>query len=143
MSADRVERDLAELPDGGGPRAGWEGKVLATVRTDTARVAAMARPKQRQPLVFALAGGCAVALASILFFALRPDPELVRQKAAVEQLDQLVRDLEKAQLDFERAAKETDEKYRELLAAKTEQEKAAALAAMDRAKAAQMAKRDA
>ena len=51
MSAERLERDLAELPDGGGPRRGWEARVLAM-----ARMPAIERPQRRAPLALALAG---------------------------------------------------------------------------------------
>ena len=135
MSADRVERDLAELPDGGGPRPGWEGRVLAT-----ARMPALARPERRPALAFALAGAGAVVLASILFFALRPDPVEKREKAAAARMDALLEELEQTQSDFDKLIKEKDAEFQKLLAADTAEEKAAAQRALDRKNAAIAAK---
>ncbi len=143
MSADRIERDLAELPDAGGARAGWEARVLATVRTDTARVTAMARPTQRHPLTFALAGGCAVALATILFFVLRPDPQAAREKAAAERMDRVVQQLEETLAEVDRLNRETEARHQALLAADTEEEKAAAQHALDLKMAELLAKQSA
>ena len=138
MSADRLERDLAELPDGGGPKAGWEGRVLGT-----ARMAALPRPGRRAPVGFALAGAGAVVLASVLFFALRPDPVEVEQKAAAARLEHLQKQMAATQSEIDRMLNEKDAEVQKLLAAKTEQEKAAAQRALDLKNAELLAKQDA
>ena len=126
MSADRVERDLAELPDGGGPKAGWEARVLGT-----ARMAALPRPGRRAPVGFALAGAGAVVLASVLFFALRPDPVEQQEKAAAAHLDRLQKEMAATQADIDRVITEKDAEVQKLLAARTEEEKRAAQRALD------------
>ncbi|HUS68511.1 MAG TPA: hypothetical protein VMZ28_28445 [Kofleriaceae bacterium] len=130
-----VERDLAELPDGGGPRPGWEGRVLAT-----ARMPALARPERRPSVTFALAGAGAVVLASILFFALRREPT---DHASERRLDQRVQEMESAEQDLEKVLAEKDAEFQKLLAADTAEEKAAAQQALARKNAEIVAKQTA
>jgi uncharacterized protein HemX len=137
MSAERLERELAELPDGGGPAAGWEGRVLAT-----ARMAAVPPPK-RQPLVFAIAGAGAVVLASVVFLVVNTHSTSVKEKAAAARLAQFEMEMVEVQRELDKLLKEKDAEFQKLLAANTEEEKKAAQAALDRKNAEIKAKQEA
>ena len=135
MSADRLERDLAELPDGGGPPEGWEGRVLARVR-----VAPPPAPVRRAPFVAALVGASAVAASSIVFFWVERDRPAPAHERRVEQL---VEDMERLERDLHRLMAEKDRELQKMLVARTEEERAALRAALEARNAAIAAKRQA
>ncbi len=119
----RLERELEELGDGGGPPAAWQDRVLARIEDPPAPAGRRARWQ------FAVAGsGLLVAAAAVaLFVALRvpdrPTPS-VDQRRSVEQL---VREIEQLSVLQERTAEQ-------LLRAVTEAERAEAERALDKAK---------
>jgi hypothetical protein len=115
-----LERALDDLPDGGGPREGWQDCVLARIEVPPAR------PRPRWPLVAAGSGLVAAAAAVVLFVALRTGERPAPPADNRVRLEQLMRDIDETIVEAERLR---------LLRAATAAEKAQAQAELDRARA--------
>ncbi|HEU5056131.1 MAG TPA: hypothetical protein VFU21_06385 [Kofleriaceae bacterium] len=123
MKDPALERALEELPDGGGPREGWQETVLARIE-----VAAAPVRRARWPLV--VAGSGVLAAAVVLFVALRspersaPPAPQVEESAALERLEREIDQLSDVK---EHAAEQ-------IVRATTEAERAQAMDQLLRAK---------
>lgn len=129
MSDDRVERALESLPDGGGPREGWQERVLVRATAPAERPRSL-----RRVLMPAIAGSLLVTAAAAFFVvsAMRTSTTSERRKAVErENLEALQRDLDRTIVDVQRLIREKDEVFQNLLAAQTEEEKQAAKVAME------------
>jgi hypothetical protein len=126
MSAEQLEREMAALPDGGGPPALWEARVLARVRTPEPVAAPW-----RAPLVAALVGGVVLAVASVAFFAVTREQASRKERQGAARMESLVKELTTTQQDIDKLFREKDVDFQKLLAADTAEEKAAAQRALD------------
>jgi hypothetical protein len=110
-----LEQALEELPDGGGPREGWQETVLARLE-----LAPAPARRARWPLV--VAGSGVMAAAVVVFVALRAPHRAPADRAPVAPAagSPTLEDLEHT---VDRIEARVDDAYDDLLSARTEAER--------------------
>lgn len=104
-------------------------------------IRAIEAQKSKPTWLIAVAGGLVLVVGILGFWAYNRSQEADRDKRESDaRLAAIMKDVETTQAEFNRLSKETEEKYQKLLSAKTDEEKAAAQAALDKAKAERDAK---
>jgi colicin import membrane protein len=104
-------------------------------------IRAIEAQKSKPTWLIAVAGGLVLVVGILGFWAYNRSQEADEDKRKFEaERAAILKDIDTAQADFNRLSKETEEKYQKLLLAKTDEEKAAAQAALDKAKAEKDAK---
>jgi colicin import membrane protein len=104
-------------------------------------IRAIEAQKKKPTWLIAVAGGLVLVVGILGYWAYSRSQEADREKRESEaKFAALMKDIETTQAEFNRLSKETEEKYQKLLNAKTDEEKAAAQAALDKAKAERDAK---
>ena len=104
-------------------------------------IRAIEAQKSKPTWLIAVAGGLVLVVGILGFWAYNRSQEADEDKRKFEaERAAILKDIDTAQADFNRLSKETEEKYQKLLLAKTDEEKAAAQAALDKAKAERDAK---
>ena len=99
-------------------------------------IRAIEAQKSKPTWLIAVAGGLVLVVGILGYWAYNRSQEADRDKAESEaRLAAIMKDVETTQAEFNRLSKETEEKYQKLLMAKTDEEKAAAQQALDKAKA--------
>ena len=98
-------------------------------------IRAIEAQKKKPTWLIAVAGGLVLVVGILGFWAYNRSQQADREKRESDaKLAALMKDIDTTQAEFNRLSKETEDKYTKLLSAKTDEEKAAAQAALDKAK---------
>jgi colicin import membrane protein len=99
-------------------------------------IRAIEAQKSKPTWLIAVAGGLVLVVGILGYWAYSRSQEADREKRESEaKLAALMKDIDSTQAEFNRLSKETEDKYQALLNAKTEEERAAKQAELDKAKA--------
>ncbi|HEU5055386.1 MAG TPA: hypothetical protein VFU21_02620 [Kofleriaceae bacterium] len=104
-------------------------------------IRAIEAQKKKPTWLIAVAGGLVLVVGILGYWAYNRSQQADEDKRKFEaERAALLKDIDNTQAEFNRLSKETEDKYQKLLLAKTDEEKAAAQAALDKAKAERDAK---